>query len=338
MTRGEPGAVSCSARCNVSSSTARPRNGISDAPRKCSLLTAGFRPSNRNISTGSGIPFNARAPKRLGIAIGAEQGLAFAAQANLAGQGFLLDPAGQMHGEAGRILLDHGAGMELARDDLAGVQADPDHGSVRQLGDGGAHGKRGMAGEHRVPLARMRHPERGLEPVAQGAKHRAVVAVDRTRHDHHDRMQEIHRRFGVHAGDARGRTGDVREQDGRLFALARHVGDAGVRFSRLTARGAESGRFREIPPAAGAYRSEGDAAGYAEPARGLILVSACPALHRETRRLPGSPRQVNIKACDLRGIVPSWRLKLTSDGFGQLLRAGIRKRNLTVHPPCLTCP
>ena len=48
-----------------------------------------------------------------------------------------------------------------------------------------------------MPLARVRHPERGLEPVAQCAKHRAVIAVHRTRHDHHDRMQEIHRRFGV---------------------------------------------------------------------------------------------------------------------------------------------
>ena len=62
MTRGEPGAVSVSARCKVSSSDARPRMGISDAPRKCSLLTAGFRPSNRKTSTGSGMPFNARGP------------------------------------------------------------------------------------------------------------------------------------------------------------------------------------------------------------------------------------------------------------------------------------
>ena len=61
-----------------------------------------------------------------------------------------------------------------------------------------------MAGEHRVSLARVRHAERGLEPVAQGAKHGAVVAVYGTRHDHHDRMQEIHRRFGVESGDPLG--------------------------------------------------------------------------------------------------------------------------------------
>ena len=61
-----------------------------------------------------------------------------------------------------------------------------------------------MAGEHRVSLARVRHSERGLEPVAQGPKHRAVEAVYRTRHDHHDRMQEIHRRFGVESGDPLG--------------------------------------------------------------------------------------------------------------------------------------
>ena len=61
-TRGAPGVVSSSARCNVPSSTARPRKGVSDAPRKCSLFTAGFRPSNRKTSTGSGIPFNVRGP------------------------------------------------------------------------------------------------------------------------------------------------------------------------------------------------------------------------------------------------------------------------------------
>jgi len=37
----------------------------------------------------------------------------------------------------------------------------------RKLGDGRTHGERGMAGEHRVSLARMRHPECGLESVAQ---------------------------------------------------------------------------------------------------------------------------------------------------------------------------
>ena len=109
-----------------------------------------------------------------------------------------------MHGEARYILLDRGAGIELARNDLPRMQADPDRGSVRQLGDGRTHRERGMAGEHRMPLARVRHPERGLEPVAQGAKHRAIVAVYRTRHDHHDRMQEIHRPFGVETRDLRG--------------------------------------------------------------------------------------------------------------------------------------
>jgi hypothetical protein len=48
-------------------------------------------------------------------------------------------------------------------------------------------------------------------------------------------MQEIHRRFGVEGGDPRGRAGDIGEQDGRLLALARDLGDAGVRVSRLAA-------------------------------------------------------------------------------------------------------
>jgi hypothetical protein len=94
-------------------------------------------------------------------------------------------------------------------------------------------------------------------------------------------MQEIHRLFGVQVGNPSGRTGDVSEQNGRLLTLTRHVGYARVRFSRLTAPSTESGRFREIPPTVGAHRNEGDPAGHAEPARGLILVSACPASHRE---------------------------------------------------------
>src|SRR5581483_9407812 len=143
-------------------------------------------------------------------------------------------------------------------------------------------GKRGMAGEHRMPLARVRHPERGLEPVAQGAKHRAVVAVDRARHDNHDRVQEIHRRFGVETGDPRGRTGDIGEQNGRLLALAGYVDYAGVGFSRLAAPAAESGRFRHVPSAMGTYGSERGAAGNTEPAPGLILVSACPATHHKS--------------------------------------------------------
>ena len=55
---------------------------------------------------------------------------------------------------------------QAARDDLPRVQADPDWGSIRQFGDGRTHGECGMAGEHRVSLARVRHSERGLEPVA----------------------------------------------------------------------------------------------------------------------------------------------------------------------------
>ncbi len=220
--------------------------------------------------------------QRLGVAISAEQGLAIAAQANLAGRGFLLDPAGQMHGNARHVLLDRRAGMDHARNHLARVQADPDRRSIRHFGDGGAHGERGMAGEHRMPLARMRHSERGLEPVAQCAKHRAVVAVHGARHDHDDRMQEIHRRFGIEGGDPRCRAGDIGEQDGRLLALARHLGHARVRLSRLAARGAEPGCFRENQAAVRAYGSEGDATGGAEPAPGLILVSARPASHRES--------------------------------------------------------
>ena len=42
----------------------------------------------------------------LGVAIGAEQGLAIAAQANLARRRFVLDPAGQMHREARHVLFD----------------------------------------------------------------------------------------------------------------------------------------------------------------------------------------------------------------------------------------
>src|SRR6202035_2052101 len=95
-------------------------------------------------------------------------------------------------------------------------------------------------------------------------------------------MQEIHRRFGVEAGDPRGRTGDVGEQHGRLLALAGHVGRAAVRFSRLTATRAEAGRFREFSPAVVAYWNKGDAAGHAGPARGLIVVSACRTSHRES--------------------------------------------------------
>ena len=109
-----------------------------------------------------------------------------------------------MHGETRHILLDRRAGIEFARNDLSRVQADPDQGSVRHRGDGGTHRERGMASEHRMSLARVRHPERGLESIAQCAKHRAVIAVDRARHDHHDRVQEIHRRFGVESGDPRG--------------------------------------------------------------------------------------------------------------------------------------
>ena len=45
----------------------------------------------------------------------------------------------------------------------------------------------------------------------------------------------------------------LKQQNGRLLALARHVGHAAIRFSRLTAPGAEAGRFREIPPAVGAH-------------------------------------------------------------------------------------
>ena len=136
-----------------------------------------------------------------------------------------------------------------------------------------------------MSFARMRHPERGLEAVAQGAKHGAIVAVNRAGHDHHDRVQQIHRRFGVEAGDPRGRTGDIGEQNGRLLALARYVGNAGFVLSRLAAPGAEPGCLGEILAAIDAYRSKGDAAGYAEPARGLVLVSACVASHRQNRRL-----------------------------------------------------
>src|SRR5260370_2439911 len=185
-----------------------------------------------------------------------------------------------------------------------------------------------MAGEHRMPLARTRHPKRGLEPIAQCTKHRAVEAVHRTRHDHHDRLQEIHRPFGVHAGDPRGRTGDVGEQHGRLLALARHVGLARVGFSRLTAPGAESGRFREIPPAVGAHWSEGGAAGHAGPTRGLVVVSACPASHRE------SAVYWITAAGQYKGVRSPWNsiilalkkpFRYKSIAFGPLLNANGRK-------------
>src|SRR5262249_24412481 len=101
-------------------------------------------------------------------------------------------------------------------------------------------------------------------------------------HDHHDRMQEIHRRFGVEACNPRGRAGDIGEQNGRLLAFARHVGYVAVGLSRLAAPGAEPGRFREIAPAMGTYVSEGYATGRAEPARGFVLVCARPAPHRQS--------------------------------------------------------
>jgi hypothetical protein len=106
--------------------------------------------------------------------------------------------------------------------------------------------------------------------------------VNGARHDHHDRVQEIHRRFGVEAGDPGGRAGDIREQNGRLLALTRHVGDASLEFSRLTAPGAEPGAFGEILSTMGTHRSKGAAASHAEPARGLVLVSTCVATHRQS--------------------------------------------------------
>src|SRR4051812_30290680 len=75
---------------------------------------------------------------RLGITISTEKSLAIAAQANLAGWRYPLDPAGQMHGKARRILLGRGTRVELTRHDLPRMQPNPDHGRVRQGSDGGA--------------------------------------------------------------------------------------------------------------------------------------------------------------------------------------------------------
>jgi hypothetical protein len=190
-----------------------------------------------------------------------------------------------------------------------------------------------MTGEHRVPLARVRHPERGLDPVAQGAKDRAVIAVYRTRHDHHDRMQEIHRRFGVETGDPRGRTGDVREQNSGLLALSGHIGHTRVRCSRLTAPGAEAGVLREIPPAVDAYGSQRSAAGHAEPARRLVVVSACPASHSKSA-VYWITSAVNIDA--------NLALKKLSrdpgESLGQAFANNGRKHNLCGHGVLLSEP
>ena len=95
MTRGEPGAVSSERTLQGLQFRCPPAQGHQRRATEMLAVDGRFQADQPEDLHRIGNALQRARTQRLGIAIGAEQDLALAAQANLAGRGFVLDPAGQ---------------------------------------------------------------------------------------------------------------------------------------------------------------------------------------------------------------------------------------------------
>ena len=128
-------------------------------------------------------------------------------------------PAGdvQRHAERGRQLVTRGQrGMG---DDLAAMQPGAHRQCIPVGFQGGPDGKRGAAGQDGMALERHRSAKHGHDAVAEGGDDRATEAAHGVGHDLQDRLQPVHRRFGVEVGDEPRRVHQIGDHDRHLLEL-----------------------------------------------------------------------------------------------------------------------
>ena len=200
-------------------------NGV---PRPCDRPEAG----NLEQAIGGhrlGLPLRVERLDRLdahGVPHQAQRRLA---EQHVTGARRLLEPCGDVDGVAGHERL---AARAVARDDLAGVDADPQSDPrpealleiLVQGAEPRLHLERGTARAQRIVLVRLRDAEDGEDGVADELLHRAAVTFERASHLVEVGEHQAADRLGVEALAHRGRARQVAEDERRELPTLRRGG------------------------------------------------------------------------------------------------------------------
>ena len=145
-------------------------------------------------------------------------------------------------------LIDRGEiGLDHMRDDIAGMNTDPDlkAGIVEQL-DAADQFDPGVAGHRRMVIVGMRRAEQRDQAVAALLADDAAVAPNRNAHGIEGRLEPRDRGLGIQFRDQVGRALQVGAEDGQVFPF---TGDPQIclRFVQLMVRNdGTAGRTIEV--------------------------------------------------------------------------------------------
>ena len=217
--RAAPDATTSSNTCSRRSRcSARPVNGVAGRP--------GDRPEARDLEQAIrghrlGLPLRLERLDRLDAHCVAHEAEGRLAEQHVAGAGGLLEPRSDVDRVAGHERL---AARAVARDDLAGVDADP-QGDARpealleilvQGTEARLHLQCGAARAQRIVLVRLRDAEDREDGVADELLHRAAVTLERAAHlvevGEHQAADRLRIEALAHRGRARQVTEDKRRE------------------------------------------------------------------------------------------------------------------------------
>ena len=165
--------------------------------------------------------------RRLGVHCASNEPISALAEQHLAGACRLLQPRGDVDGIAGHEGL---AARRVTRDDLAGVDADPQRDRLAdpplellvQHGEASLHLERGPARAQRIVLMGFRHAENGQHCIADELLHGATVPLERGPHLVEVREHQAPHRLRVDLLAECGRARQVTEHERRQLPALDH--------------------------------------------------------------------------------------------------------------------
>jgi hypothetical protein len=257
-------------------------------------------------SDGLGTSLDGHEPKRLGDHASLDVAVRGLGRLDRGGLGGLLHPRGKVRCVADSGVIHAQVVADLAHDDGPAVEPDPytqlDTVLARELSGKAVERRldreRGLGGAQRVIFECERCAEERHQPIAEELVHRALVAMDRVRHEAQNAVHQLVHYLGIEPLGHTRRLDDVGEQHGHLLALAlernarcqdavREVRGS-IRSSRRCAGGAGDGATTRRAEArlgakrgaaAGAVPAEHRATMLAEPRRVGVGALAGPAVH-----------------------------------------------------------